>query len=142
MRFHLVQFGMVECTKSSDPKSSNRRLRAGSYFGETGVLGMESTHTYTSIGASVVVMVPSDVMCQFEDLLRFIVREMELNSPTKHPVGKKEIIKLDSLSNVRKLKMVGVGGYGIVYLVQAEGRVYAMKALMKDHILQSKMATQ
>eukprot|EP00976_Prorocentrum_cordatum_P008052 160295-Prorocentrum_minimum.AAC.1 len=138
----MVQFGMVECSQEAD--SSTYRLRPGTYFGETGVLGMESANTYTSIGASVVASVPADVMCQFEDLLRNIVQEMQLNSPMakQEPAGQKAILKLDSLSNIRKLKLVGVGGYGMVFLVQAEGRVYAMKALMKDHILQSKMATQ
>mmetsp|Transcript_26503 Transcript_26503/g.57621 ORF Transcript_26503/g.57621 Transcript_26503/m.57621 type:complete len:1296 (-) Transcript_26503:240-4127(-) len=140
MRFHLVQFGMVDCSSGGQ---STRRLKAGSYFGEMGILGKESTERYTSIGASVVASVPADVMCQFEDLLRSIMMEMRVNSlgaPTQP--ARKNLLKLKHLNGVRKVKLVGVGGYGMVYLVRAEGNVYAMKVLLKDHIMQSKMAAQ
>eukprot|EP00959_Pyramimonas_sp_CCMP1952_P204433 4275199-Pyramimonas_sp.AAC.2 len=114
------------------------------YFGEEGVLGLAPAKKYTSIGASVVASVPAEIMCRFEDLLRSLKNEMQVNSPTEQelPASKKTILCLDSLRDVRKLKKVGVGGYGMVYLVRLEGRVWAMKAIMKDHILQSQMATQ
>ena len=58
------------------------------------------------------------------------------------PLVGSEVFSGAAPRQVKKVKLVGVGGYGMVYLVKIDGQVFAMKVLLKDHILQSKMAPQ
>jgi CRP-like cAMP-binding protein len=91
---------MVECSRDG---VELRRIHAGQYFGEMGVLGKESTETYTSVGASTVASIPADTMCQFEELLLQLHQEME-RSGVMQKMGKRRLA-VTSMKDVKRLKV-------------------------------------
>lgn len=77
-RFFLVQFGTVACTRND---KEIKRLRPGQYFGESSVIGLETTDTYTCIGSAVVASVPPEVMMQFGDTVKQLLADGKVRRP-------------------------------------------------------------
>jgi hypothetical protein len=73
------------------------------------VLDTEPCHTYRSIGQSVVASVPPEVMLQFGDTVKKLLAEGKacVSEPTKK-------FELADLSSVKKLHLIGIGGFGQV----------------------------
>jgi len=133
VRFHLIQFGTVLVSQKGNEV---KRLRPGQYFGESSVLDTEPMHTYRSIGQSVVASVPTEVMLQFGDTVKQLLAE------GKASVGETTKLELADLNSVKRIKLIGLGGFGQVYLVRIGTNTYAMKMLLKDHVLACKMGAQ
>ena len=81
---------------------------AGQYFGESSVLETEPMHTYRSIGQSVVASVPTEVMLQFGDTVKQLLAE------GKASVGETTKLELADLNSVKRIKLIGLGGFGQV----------------------------
>ncbi|GIY09501.1 hypothetical protein CEXT_454211 [Caerostris extrusa] len=144
--FYIISRGMVKVTKS-DPGQSNeifiRTLKSGDFFGEQ-ALQREDVRT-----ANIIADHPDGVTClvidreSFNQLISHIdeIKTKKYDEDSNFRKRTNEEYSDISLSDIRIVTTLGVGGFGRVELVQLRNdpnRSYAFKIMKKAQIVETR----
>ncbi|CAD7927310.1 unnamed protein product [Amoebophrya sp. A25] len=154
--FYILKKGQVAFTKKDEKgeekvvshMDSAKPTEKGCYFGERSLLKSEkraATARVTSTEASALALSKE----RFEDLLgplADLIKAQEQGEVRQGKAGgaavaKERDMKTIKQSDLKKLALLGCGGFGAVTLQQHKttGECYAVKALSKGHIVKTKM---
>lgn len=130
--FFVVNQGTVKVFV--DGKDASKRFKSGEYFGETALLdGKPRNATIIASGDSKDKCRLFELMkTDFDRLLGPVKAYIEKTSQERKELSKLKKIKLGELKKIRNL---GQGTFGLVKLVQYGGKHFALKCLQKKQIV-------
>eukprot|EP00873_Tetraselmis_striata_P010721 jgi/Tetstr1/430985/TSEL_020739.t2 len=136
-KFYIIESGTCVVTGKSNKKLAE--LKTGSHFGEAALLTKaKRAATVTVVSESCQVL--SLDKDHFDSLLPGDVQNNLMQEVNNFKPEEAGIADTFNLNEVEIIKAIGMGAYGVVYLVSFKSHLYAMKTISKRHMIDIQQA--